>query len=458
MGPGSSTSVPEAPARTDLRATLTLAVPVILGELGWIGLVVVDTLMVGRTGAAALGAMGIGRAVMLTLGVFGMGLLLGLDTLVSQAWGARDPAEARRWLTQGLWTAALLSLPLSVLFRLAGRLVERVGLEAEVIAALAPYVHALSFSVTPLLLYTALRRYLQGVGRVRPVMLGLLSANLVHAAGNWVLIFGKLGAPALGAAGAGWSTCIASWYLAAFLGLAVWLQLRETRRATGAYGLDLARQLQLLRIGLPAACQLVAEVAVFAAATALAGRLAAEWLAAHQIALTAISLTFMIPLGLSSAGAVRVGHAVGRADPRGAARAGWAAWTLGGGFMLVPTALFLLAPEPILRCFTDDPAVLQAGVVLLRVAAAFQLVDGLQVVTTGALRGLGDTRTPLLWNLFGHWLLGLPAGYALCFVADWGAPGLWCGWLVGLAVIGLGLTAAWARQARRLSAGGLPPW
>jgi MATE family multidrug resistance protein len=213
---------------------------------------------------------------------------------------------------------------------------------------------------------------------------------------------------------------------------------------------------RLVALGLPAACQLVAEVAVFAAATALAGRLAPDWLAAHNIALTAASVTFMVPLGFSSAAAVRVGRAVGAHDPVGAVRAGWAAWALAGAFMLLPTLAFVAVPGGIVWWFTSDPGVMRACASLLMIAAAFQLVDGLQVVTTGILRGIGETRAPLLWNLLGHWLLGLPAGYLMCFHAGWGAPGLWCGWLIGLTVIGLALTATWARRSLRMLAGQRP--
>jgi multidrug resistance protein, MATE family len=438
------------PTLDELRPTLRLALPVILGELGWMGLVVVDTMMVGRVGAASIGAVGIGRAVMMTVAVFGMGLLLGLDTLVSSAWGAGRADEARRWLHQGVWLAAAASLPLALLFRLAGSAVEHSGVNPEVVAAMRPYVRALSWSVTPLLLYTALRRYLQGVGRVRPVMIALISANAVHALADWILIFGKLGAPALGAAGAGWSTCIACWYLALFLGWAALLHVRrEPAGPSPGWRLDRARQRRLIGLGLPAACQLVAEVAVFATATALVGRLAPEWLAGHQIALTVVSVTFMVPLGFSSAGAVRVGHAIGRGAPRAATEAGWAAWSMAGLFMLLPTLAFILAPQLIASAFTADPSVARAGAALLRIGAAFQLFDGIQVVSTGILRGIGDTRTPLWWNLVGHWALGLPAGYLLCFPGGWGARGLWCGWLVGLGVVAVMLTRTWAHRTRR---------
>ena len=194
--------------------------------------------------------------------------------------------------------------------------------------------------------------------------------------------------------------------------------------------------------------QVTLEVGVFAAVTALAGRLAPVTLAAHQIVLNVASVTFMVPLGVGSAGAVRVGQAVGRRDAPGARHAGWAALTLGGGFMSCAAVVFVLAPYPILGLFTTDTAVIRVGVSLLLVAAVFQLFDGLQGVATGVLRGFGDTRTPMLWNLAGHWFFGLPVGYLLCFVMGWGVVGLWIGLSTGLILVGVVLVVVWWRRAR----------
>jgi MATE family multidrug resistance protein len=441
--------------RGELRPMLSLALPVVLAELGWMGMGVVDTMMVGRVSAEAIGAVSIGRALFLTVGIVGVGLMLGLDTLVSTAYGAGRLADCQRWLLHGVYLSLALALPLIVVVRGAGRFLDRWGIDPAVLDSALPYIRAVSWSVIPLLLYTALRRYLQGVSRVRPVMVALTSANLVNLAGNWILVFGKLGAPALGAAGAGWSTCISSCYMALVLVIAVVLHDREERGGLRRLSLRLesARIRRLLELGFPAAGQLILEVAVFATATALAGRLHPTWLAAHQIALIAAGVTFMVPLGISSAGAVRVGQALGRRDRSGAELAGWTAIALGAGCMLAAAVVFLVLPRPLVRLFTSDSAVIGAGAALLAVAAFFQLFDGLQVVATGVLRGAGDTRTPLVWNLVGHWLLGLPVGYYLCFGRGLGAVGLWVGLLIGLTVIGVSLVIVWGRRARR---GNLP--
>jgi len=441
---------PAAGVRTELGPMLSLALPVVLAELGWMAMGVVDTLMVGRVGAEAIGAVSIGRALFFTVAVFGMGLLLGLDTLVAQAFGTGNLHESQRSLLQGVYLSVVVAVPLMSVLGYSTTLLEPWGISPGVVGPARSYASALTWSLLPLLLYTCFRRYLQAVNRVRPVMIALTSANLVNVAANWVLIFGNLGAPPLGAAGAGWATCISSTYMALFLAGSILVHDREEKGGLSAISLapDFAILRRLLALGFPAASQLVVEVAVFAAATALAGRLDPSSLAAHQIALTCASVTFMVPLGVSSAAAVRVGQAVGRRDEEGARCAGWTALLIGTGFMSVAALAFLSVPEIIMRWFTAEVAVVATGASLLGAAALFQLFDGLQVVATGALRGTGDTRTPLFWNLLGHWVLGLPVGYYLCFVRGWGVVGLWMGWVVGLTSIGVILLIVWSRVSR----------
>jgi MATE family multidrug resistance protein len=238
--------------------------------------------------------------------------------------------------------------------------------------------------------------------------------------------------------------------MAAFLLAAIVYRERET--ATSIFSpirLEVAWFNRLLRLGLPAASQLTLEVGAFAAATALAGRLPPAALAAHQVAINYAALSFMVPLGISSAGAVRVGHAVGRRDPAGASRSGWTALLFAVLFMSTAAAIFLTIPRLLLQAFTSDPGVLEIGVTLLFVAAVFQLFDGVQVVATGALRGLGETRVPMLWNLAGHWFIGLPLGYTLCFVVGVGVIGLWWGLSIGLIVCGIALSLVWAHRIHR---------
>ena len=218
----------------------------------------------------------------------------------------------------------------------------------------------------------------------------------------------------------------------------------------GGLRIEPSRVGRLLALGWPAAVQTTLELGVFAAVTAIAARLEPSTLAAHQVVLNLAGLTFMVPLGISAAGGIRVGHAVGRGDAHGARRAGWMALALGAVFMSAAAATFIAVPEPILRVFTTDPSVIETGVILLFVAAIFQLFDGLQVVATGILRGLGDTRTAMLSNLVGHWAIGLPTGYVLCFTLGWGVVGLWIGLSTGLVLVGLVLVPVWHRRVRLL--------
>jgi multidrug resistance protein, MATE family len=436
--------------RRELRPMIALAAPVALAEIGWTTMGLVDTLMVGPLGPAAIGAVGLGSIVFLAVGIFGMGLLLGLDTLVAQAYGAGRLDGCRHWLRQGVYLAILAALPLTVIGYGVVATLPTWGLAPEVAAIATPYLQVVTLSLVPLLLYAAFRRYLQAMNLVRPVTVALLTANIVNAIVNWVLIYGRFGFPALGATGAAWATVLSRVYMAAALGTAIVLHNRRSRasRQPGSRRLDLDAMARLLRLGVPAGLQIVLEVAVFAAATALAGRLSAAALAAHQIALNIWAVIYMIPLGLNSAGAVRVGHAVGRRDHAALVRAGWTALALGAAFTATSALVFVAAGRPLIAAFSADADVLAIGPSLLAVAGVCLIFDGTQGIATGVLRGLGDTHVPMLTNLAGHWAIGLPLGYTACFVWGWGVQGLWLGLAAGLTLVGFTLLCVWARRAR----------
>ncbi len=451
--PTSPSDAPSAwPLRRQLRRLLALAGPVVLAEIGWMAMGLVDTVMVGPLGPAAIGAVGLGGSVFMAVAIFGMGLLLGLDTLVSQAFGAGRHADCRRWLVHGLVLALLISVPLTALVWLGTRAVWALHLHPDVELLALPYLRVVTWSLLPLALYAACRRYLQGMALVRPITFALLSANLVNAAANYVLIYGAFGAPALGVTGAAWATVISRVYMVGVLALAVWLHDRRSRVTLRSSwdGLHVDRLRRLFALGLPASVQITLEVGVFATATVLAGRLDPVALASHQIALNIAAVIFMVPLGVASATAVLVGQAVGRRDPVDARRAGWTALGAITLFMVVSAVVMVTAPRPLLRPFTADAQVLALGARLLLVAAVFQLFDGLQVVATGALRGVGDTRTPMVWNLIGHWGLGLPVAYLGAFHLGWGVVGLWVGLALGLTVCGVVLLRVWQLRVRRL--------
>jgi MATE family multidrug resistance protein len=429
-----------------------LALPVVIAELGWMGMGIVDTLMVGRLSPEAIGAVGIGSSLFMGVVVFAMGLLLGLDALVSQAYGARRLEECHRWLVHGIALSLIVSVPAILVMLALTRLLGGWGLHPQVLSLTQPYLYALTWSIIPLLMYATFRRYLQGMSIVRPVMIALVAANITNAVMNWILIYGHLGAPAMGVRGSAWATVISRIAMATYLFLVI--VSRERARRPGLFDTPLRIERtwlwRLFTLGFPAAGQISLEVGVFAAATALAGRLAPTALAAHQIALNIAACSFMVPFGLASAGAVRVGQAIGRGDVSGAERAGWTALLFGVAFMSVAAAAFVLVPRLLIGAFTRDDGVLTIGVSLLFVAAVFQLFDGLQGVATGVLRGLGDTRTAMLWNLVGHWFIGLPLGYALCFVVGLGVVGLWWGLSTGLTICGIALVIVWSQRVHAL--------
>ena len=438
--------------KQEFRPMMKLALPVVAAELGWSAMGMVDTLMVGRVNAESIGAVSLGTALFLAVGIFGIGMLLGLDTLVSQAFGAGKIEECHRSLVQGVYLSFMLAPLLTGVIWSVIPLLSHLGMNPDVFPLMIPYLKAVTWSMLPLLLYATFRRYLQGMGLVKPVMVVLVSANLVNVAANWILVFGNLGAPVMGVEGAGWATCISRAYLAiGLIGYALYYDhVHRTGLLHTPLGIDPGRFRRLVELGFPAALQITLELGAFATGTALAGKLDSASIAAHQIAITAAGFIFMVPLGVSSAGAVRVGHALGRRDVAGAARAGWMALIIGAGFMACSAIAFLLFPSHIVRAFTSDAAVITIGISLLFVAAYFQLFDGLQVVAAGILRGTGDTRTPMFANLVGHWFVGLPVGYTLCFVKGWGVIGLWVGFCVGLVSVGLILLVAWSRRVRSL--------
>ena len=435
---------------------VALAIPVVLSELGWMAQGIVDTIMVGRLGPAAIGAVALGNAICYTPSLFGIGLMLGLDTLVAQAYGRKDHDECHRWLAQGVYLACFATVPLMIAIGLVSLFFSRFGITPEVAVPAASYLNRLLWGTLPLLLYGAVRRYLQSVGQVRVITVTYVLANLLNWFGNWVLIYGKLGFPAMGVNGSALSTVAARVLMAvALLGFA-WRYERSRGHPLFRHWAapQWERLKTLLRLGAPAAGQIVLEVGAWNCATFSAGYLTPVALATHQIVLNYASITYMVPLGISAAAAISVGHAVGAGDAARARRAGWLALALGTGFMLLAAVAFLIWPRPLIELYTNDARILAVGPALLGIVAAFEIFDGIQTISTGALRGLGETRAPMIANFVGYWILGLPLGFFLCFALKWGIYGLWIGLTLALIVIALALLARWRRDAdRQLVAG-----
>jgi len=440
--------------RKELRPTLRLAFPLVLAELGWMSMAIVDTVMVGHlpNSASAIGAVSLGSGIFMVLALFGGGLLMGLDTLVSQAFGAGRREDCHRSLVNGIYMsvvlAPLLGAPIWALPYLLGGM----HIDPGVLALTIPYAKALTVGLLPLLLYFAVRRCLQAMDMVQPVAFALVTANFVNIAGNYALVYGHFGFSAMGTVGSGWSTAFSRLYMAGVLvGYLLWYDRRHrTALLKTPVDVDLPRIKRLITLGYPAALQFTLESGVFALTTALIARLGAVPLASHQIALNTVAFTYMVPLGISSAAAVRVGQAIGRKDPVGAGHAGGTAIFLGAAFMVCASAALLIFPRWIARVYTPDEVIIHSTFALLAAGAAFQLFDGLQTVATGALRGAGDTRTPMLCHFTAYWIIGLPLGAWLCFGRHWGALGLWSGLSFALILIGIVLLLVWTRKVDSL--------
>jgi MATE family multidrug resistance protein len=429
-----------------IKEMLRIAVPLALAELGWMAMSVIDNIMVGRLpdSATAIGSASVGSALFYSLAIFGIGLISGLDPLVSRAFGAGDMADARRSMVAGLALSVLLTVPLVGTIVAAEPVLGWIGVRSPVREQAVGFSRILMWSLPMLLLMSVLRRYLQGLHHVRPIAFAVVSGNAINLLGNWLLIFGHLGFPAMGVRGSALSTVAARVWLCGVMALAVRLRDPDAFRGMSVSG---ERIRELWRLGMPAGVTIGLEVAGFNASTAVAGRLDAASLAAHTIALNAASVAYMVPLGVASAAAVSVGKALGERDPAKAVRAGWTAIGIVVAFEICSATIFVLVPGWLARVYTVDPAVVAATVALFVLVAAFQVVDGLQTVATGALRGLGNTKAAAVWNLVGYWILGLPFGIWLCFWQGWGIRGIWIGLTFALFLVAAGLVWTWRRDS-----------
>jgi MATE family multidrug resistance protein len=356
---------------------------------------------------------------------------------------------------QGLWSAVAIAVPIWLVAWWGEAILLATGQEPALAAAAGGYIRSLMWSLLPFLFYLVLRSFLAALERPGwALVVGLLAIPL-NLAIAWVLMFGQLGFPRLGLAGAGIATTLSSTFM--FLGLALVVVLDRRLRRYHLFGrfwrADWGRFRALWRIGIPIGLTLAFEVTIFNAAALLMGRIGASELAAHAIALQIASFTFMVPMGVGQAVTVRVGLAYGAGDPDGVTRAGWTAFALGVGFMVFTALLMVLVPEPLVGIFLDraDPKnapVVAFAVSFLFLAAVFQLADGAQAVGAGMLRGLQDTRVPMIFALFGYWGIGLPVGVLLGFWTPLRGTGIWIGLALGLAVVAALMLWRWTRRER----------
>jgi MATE family multidrug resistance protein len=413
-----------------------------------------DTVMVGRVSATALAAVAIGNLYFFGMAVFGMGVLYALDPVISQAAGAGDDVGVARGVQRGGVLALGLSVIAMALLLPAGPLLTLARQPPDVIPIAAGYAHGLILGMPAFYGFVVLRQSLQAMARVRPILVTVLAANLVNVFLNWVLVFGNLGMAPLGAVGSAWATSTSRWFMVVVLAAVAWGDLRPALRPLRPEALALRPLMRFIRVGAPIGAQQWLEFGVFGAAGLLMGLLGTVAIASHQVALQLAALTFMIPVGIAQATSVVVGQAVGRGDPEGARRAVGAGMVTVTAFMSFTAVMFLTLPGPLSRIFSNDPMVVGAAALLLPIAGVFQVFDGLQVAGAGALRGVGDTRVPMILTLIGFWVIGLPACVALGFGADLGPRGVWWGLALGIGVVAvllvLRIRRRFGRDLRRL--------
>lgn len=429
------------PRREELVGLFRLAVPVASVQIGLMAMGVVDTIMVGRVSPTDLAAIALGNIYFFASVVFGMGVILSLDPIVSQAVGAKDRIGVARAVQRGIFLAACLSVVAAVFLAPAVPVLTLLRQPADVVPVAAGYAHASIPGVFAFLAFMALRQTLQALDELRPIVLTIIGANLLNVFFNWVFVFGNLGFPSLGAVGSGWASSLSRWCMMLGLGTVAWRPLRPyliPRRPDAFRARPLVR---MIRLGAPIGIQMQLEFGAFMVVGIMMGWLGTVAMAGHQVALNLASLAFMAPLGIAQASAVMVGRAIGREDPAGARRSAGGGILLATGFMTLTAALFLTIPELLARVYTDEVAVLALAASLIPVAGVFQVVDGLQVVEAGVLRGVGDTHSPMVINLLGFWLVGLPISVFLGFKTAAGPVGLWWGLAFGLGAVALLLLA-----------------
>jgi multidrug resistance protein, MATE family len=446
----------------ELRGLLLLAGPLVVNQLGHIGMSTADTIMVGPLGAEPLAAVGLGSALH-HFGVLVMtGALMGMTPLVSQAFGAGEVGECRRIFIQGCWVALLLSAPVMLSLLFGQQISLLLGQDVTVSAITGAYMQALFWGIPPALLFIAGRQYLEGMGHVTAPMVITFIGLAINVLANWILIYGVEGwVPAFGAVGAGWATTIVRWSM--LVGLAVFLLTHRTLpslRTSLRPAADAIRR--IIAVGTPVGVQFGMEVGLFSFAAIMMGWLGAVELASHQVTINIAATTFMVSLGASIAGSIRVGQHIGGQRPRAARRAVLATYLLALGFMLACAALFVSAPRALIGLYTPHPEIIELGGRLLLVAAAFQIFDGAQVAGVSVLRGAGDTRGPMILAAIGYWAIGLTSCWYLGFRTELGAVGIWIGLCIGLAAVALMMmlrarTVIWRRPLHRLAHAGPVP-
>ncbi|OQM73760.1 MATE family efflux transporter [Manganibacter manganicus] len=443
--------------RSEIKATVVLALPMVLTNLGQTAMTATDVMMMGRLGPDALAAGALGANLYFMLMIFGLGLILATSPMMATELGRKPYSvrDIRRTVRQGLWLSVFIAIPIWLLLWNGEAILLVMGQEPALASQAGIYLRTLQWAVLPFYGYIVLRTFISTLERPGWALVIVFLGVALNALGNWVFMFGNLGMPAYGIAGSGMATTFSSTFL--FVGMVAVVLLEPKFRRYRLFGRfwrsDWPRFAGLMRLGLPIAGILAFEVTIFNISALLMGLIGPDSLAAHAIAIQIASITFMVPLGLNQAVTVRVGLAHGAGDPQGVSRAGWTAYVIGIGFMALMGLMMIAAPHLLLRAFIDvhDPAnapVISLAVTFLAFAALFQIFDGAQAVSSGMLRGLHDTRVPMIYAAIGYWGVGLPLGVLLAFHFGFAGAGIWAGLSAGLAVVALLLLLRWLRRDR----------
>ena len=436
----------------EIAATARLAGPLVGGQLTMVGMNTIDTVMAGRLDATALGSVAVGSSVWASIMLFSTGVLLVLAPSIAQAEGAGEHGRVAPLTRQTLWVSLGLAVLGMVVTANMRPVLELLRVDPAIIPGTTGYLQALCWGVPAWAVYMVLRNMSEGLGATRPTLYFGLVGLAVNVPADWALMYGKFGLPALGAVGCGYAT--AAVWCCQLLGMAIYIARHPRYRH-----LELFARLEppsreaigrILRLGMPVGVMWLMEVSMFTMVALLIGSMGTIMVAGHQVTLNFAALTFMVPLGLSMATSVRVGNAVGRRDPAGVRLAARAGLTLSLCTQTVSASLMLLVPAWIAGVYTDDAAVIAIAVQLLFLAAIFQLSDGVQVSCAGILRGLNDTRVPMLITVVAYWLVGLPLGALLGFRFDLGARGMWMGMIAGLTAAAILLALRYRAMSARL--------
>lgn len=430
---------------------LTLAIPVSIGQLGHIMLGVVDSFMVGKLGAEPLAAAALANGLFFLIMVFGIGMSHAITVLVSIAKGENNEEKCGVVLRQGLIVNMVFGIILTILTIIAAQLVIYLDQEETVAILTKSYLTILSLSILPFMLFQTYRQFVEGLSDTKTPMYLAIFANIVNIIGNWALIFGNLGLPALGLDGAGFATL----FTRAFMGFGMMIIVLNAKRfkqfdpSLNFKSFNKKVISNLVKIGFPSGLTLTLEVSAFAFASIMIGWFGSVQLAAHQIAINLASISYMVVLGISAAVTIKIGNAVGAKNYRDAKLIGYSALSLAIIFMFLTGVIFILFNKFLPSLYINDDRVVGYASTLLIIAAMFQLSDGIQAVGLGILKGLKDVKIPMIITLFSYWIIALPVGYVLGFILDFNISGIWLGLLFGLTMAAMMFVIRFYRKVNK---------